>query len=106
MKLLSTLAVAALLAAPAAFAKNASFEVQNKTDATLTAIYGGPSSSDEWSPNFLSEKIAPGESVTITLTNIDGCKYDFKYDFADADTFEEFGIDVCAIDGQSFEIKQ
>ena len=105
MKLISTLALAALFATPAAFARNATFEVANKTGATLTAIYGGPSSSDEWSPNFLSERIGPGESVTITLTDINGCKYDFKYDFSDRESYEEYQIDVCAIDGQSFEIK-
>lgn len=105
MKLLSAFAVAALLTAPAAFAKNASFEVANNTDAPLTAIYGGPSSSDQWSPNFLSGTIAPGETVTITITDLQGCKYDFKYDFTGKASFEEYQIDVCAIDGQSFEIK-
>lgn len=105
MKLLSTLALAAMFAAPVAFAKNATFEVANRTQGTLTAIYGGPSSSDEWSPNFLREPIAPGETVTITLTDINGCKYDFKYAFSDRQSYEEYEIDVCAIDGQSFEIK-
>jgi hypothetical protein len=103
--LLTGLAVAATLFASSAFAKDATFEVANKTKSTLTAIYGGPSSSDEWSDNFLGEKIAPGETVTITLSDLVGCKYDFKYDFADRATYEEYEIDVCAINGQSFEIK-
>lgn len=105
MKLLSALALAAMFAAPAAFAKSATFDVANKTKATLTAIYGGPSSSDEWSDNFLSERIAPGETVTITITDMVGCKYDFKYDFADRQSYEEYEIDICKINGQSFEIK-
>ena len=105
MKSISTLAIAALFAAPAAFARDASFEVVNKTGATLTAIYGGPSSSDQWSPNVLDGRVAPGQTVTITLTDLVGCKYDFKYDFSDRDSFEEYQVDVCAIDGQTFEIK-
>ena len=103
--MLTALAVAALFAAPAAFAKSATFEVANNTKSTLTAIYGGPSSSDQWSDNFLREQIKPGETVTITLSDLNGCKYDFKYDFSDKEPYEEYQIDVCAINGQSFEIK-
>ena len=105
MKPISTLALAALFVTPAAFARDATFEVANKTGATLTAIYGGPSSSDEWSPNVLRQQIGPGETVTITITDLVGCKYDFTYDFSDRESYEEYQIDVCAIDGQSFEIK-
>ena len=105
MKKFSALALAAMLVAPSAFARDASFEVVNRTKATLSAIYGGPSSSDEWSDNFLSERIAPGETVTITITAMNGCLYDFKYDFSDRDSYEEYKIDICKINGQSFEIK-
>lgn len=105
MKFVSALSVAAVLFASNAFAASATFEVANKTKSTLTAIYGGPSSSDEWSDNVLREQIAPGETVTITLSDLVGCKYDFKYDFADRETYEEYQVDVCAINGQSFEIK-
>lgn len=103
--LLSGLLVLAMSAAPQVQAKSSTFEVLNSTSATLTAIHGDPSSSDEWSPNLLQGSVADGETVSITITDMTGCEYDFKYDFSNRDAYEEFQIDTCAIDGAGFEIK-
>jgi hypothetical protein len=103
--LLAGLFVAGLVTAPHAFAKSVSFDVANKTDATLTAVYTGPTGQDDWGPNILDGRIASGETVSITLEGLSGCKYDFRYEFTGKEAFEEYSIDVCAIDGSEFEIK-
>ena len=102
---LSGLIAAALLAAPVAHATSSSFEVANSTGATLTAIYTGPSGRAEWGPNILDGQVASGNTVSITLDALAGCEYDFRYDFAGKESYEEYKINVCEIDGQKFEIK-
>lgn len=98
------LLVAGLLAAPFASAKSVSFDVANRTDATLTAIYTGPSGRAEWGSNILEGKIARGGTVSISLEGLTGCEHDFRYEFSDKEAFEEYAIDICAIDGSEFEI--
>jgi hypothetical protein len=102
---LSGLIAAALLASPLSQAKSSSFEVANNTGATLTAIYTGPTGQAEWGPNILDGQVASGKTVTITLEEATGCDFDFRYDFAGKESFEEYKIDICKIDGQKFEIK-
>ena len=99
------LLVAGLFAAPVVFAKSVSFDVVNGTGANLTAIYTGPTGEDEWGPNILDGTIKNGGTVSITLDGLSGCDYDFRYEFSDRETYEEYGIDVCAIDGAEFKIK-
>lgn len=97
--------VAGLFIASVAHAKSVSFDVANKTGATLTAIYTGPSGDANWGPDILDGKIKNGGVVSITLDGITGCEYDFRYDFSDRESYEEYQINVCKIDGHEFEIK-
>ncbi len=103
--LISGLLVAGLLAAPIVSAKSVSFEVANNTGAPMTAIYTGPTGVEEWGDNILEGGIASGETVSITLSDLQGCKYDFRYEFKGKEAFEEFAIDVCVIDGDEYVIK-
>jgi hypothetical protein len=96
---------AGLSVAAVADAKSVSFDVANRTDSTLTAIYTGPSGRAEWGPDILEGKIGAGDTVSISLEDLSGCKYDFRYEFTGKEAFEEYSIDVCAIDGAEFEIK-
>ena len=59
-------ALAATLVCGATSAREISFQVQNKTGHTLVALYGGPSTSEEWGANFLSGPVASGDTVTIS----------------------------------------
>lgn len=99
------LVVFASMFASAASAKSVSFDVRNNTGHTLTGIYAGPSSQDEWGDNILAGKAATGTSVTITIVHGGQCKFDLRYDFADADSYEEYAIDICAIDGKEYVIE-
>lgn len=104
-----------LLAAATSFALFASigtasvrdiaFTVVNNTGATLDALYGGPSSSDDWGSNVLDSAIDDGGSVKVTITDTTVWKYDFRYEVEGKDPYEEYAIDICAIDGQQFVIK-
>lgn len=102
---LYAVATAALLCSSVASAKDVSFSVVNKTDGTMKALYGGPSSSGNWGENILQGKIKPGQTLEVTINGTTTCKYDFRYELVDHEPLEEYGIDICAIDGEEFVIE-
>jgi hypothetical protein len=74
---------------------------------SLTAVYAGPSSYDEWGPNILDRQARQGDSVSVTigLRDAQECRYDFRYEFSDGDAYEEYAVNVCDIDGDEFIIE-
>lgn len=83
-----------------------SFEMANETGYTITAVHAGPSNESFWGPNVLQGRIASGETVVITLDSTGyGCIWDLKYVFSDGDEFEEFEVDICSIDGDTYIIQ-
>ena len=101
------IASAAMLAlfSTAASARDIEFSVVNKTGDTMKALYGGPSSSGEWGSNILQGTIPSGGTLSVTIAGTSVCKYDFRYEVADHEPLEEYGVDICAIDGQEFVIE-
>ncbi len=98
--LTSTLFVLPVLAAAAGF------DLVNKSDYMITEVYAGPSNENSWGDNILSGQIQPGEELIVTLdTDGYGCLWDIMYVFSDGDTFEEFEVDICKINGDQFIIK-
>jgi hypothetical protein len=99
--------VIALSIASVAQARSISFDVVNHTGYTLTAIYTGPSSFDDWGQNILDRPARHGESVTITIDLHDPreCRYDFRYEFSDGDAYEEYAINICDIHGEQYIIE-
>ncbi len=104
-KLILAAATALALFSSVASARDISFTVVNNTGASLEALYGGPSSSDDWGDNVLDGVVANGGSVTVTITGTTVCEYDFRYEVAGKEPYEEYAIDICKIDGQQFVIK-
>ena len=98
-------AAALLLASSFAVAGNITFTVQNESGATMTALYGGPSSQDDWGGNILSGRIPPGAELVVTISDARACEYDFRYEFSDKESYEEYGVDICEIDGDAFVIQ-
>ncbi|KQS57635.1 hypothetical protein ASG17_02700 [Brevundimonas sp. Leaf363] len=102
-KAIAAMATAGLLAfAGAAHAEMVTlgFSIENNSDQTITNIYYGPSSSQNWSDDILSGVIAPGETVNITVTdNLPDCDYDFSYTFDDGQEYTEYHVNMCEIDG-------
>lgn len=97
--------VALLLASSVALARDISFTVDNRTGSTMTGLYGGPSSQGEWGDNILSQRIPPGAQLEVTVGRGQGCSWDFLYEFADKASYEEYEVDICAIDGDAFVIQ-
>ena len=82
-------AAALLLASSFAVAGNITFTVQNESGATMTALYGGPSSQDDWGGNILSGRIPPGAELVVTISDARACEYDFRYEFSDKESYED-----------------
>jgi hypothetical protein len=101
------IAGAAMLAlcSTVASARDIEFSVVNKTGGTMKALYGGPSSSGEWGSNILQGKIPSGGTLSVTISGTSVCKYDFRYEVDGHEPLEEYGVDICAIDGEEFVIE-
>lgn len=104
--LFMTVAAIAALAVPASVSAQAgavSFSIENNSDKTVDSILYGQSSSDEWSDNILDYQVEPGDSVEITIDDgLDDCMYDFYYTFDDGTDYVE-RVDMCEINGTTFE---
>lgn len=98
-------AAALVLASSFAFAGSIDFTVQNETGYTLTGLYGGPSSEEDWGGNILSGRIPPGAEMQVSIQGANSCEWDFRYEFSDQESYEEYEVNICAIDGDVFVIE-
>lgn len=98
-------AAVAISAAVYAQAFSSTFTITNASGSELIAVYAGPSTDPDWGPNILTEVIYHGEDFVITLNDPNGyCYWDIRYDFADGEVFEEYEVNICLINGETFEI--
>lgn len=104
-KTVFAVAAALVLCSSIANARDIGFSVVNKTGSTMKALYGGPSSSGEWGSNILQGSIKNGETLAVTISGTSTCKYDFRYEVDGSEPLEEYGVDICAIDGDEFIIE-
>ena len=104
--LITTLAAVAVIAVPSLASSQTaavSFTIQNNSTATIDSILYGEASSDQWSDNILDYQAEPGDSVRITIDDdLEDCEYDFYYTFDDGSDYVE-RVDMCEIDGGTFE---
>ena len=102
------LSAAALSASASAQYVFSEVTIYNGSGVAITAVYAGPSSQPEWGYNTLDvAQVSPGDDLIVTMNNETGeCLYDLRYDFADGDVYEEYQVDICAINGQRFEINR
>lgn len=98
-------AAALVMFSSAASARDVSFSVVNKTGSTMKKLYGGPSSTNNWGDNILQGSIPSGSTLEVTISGTSTCKYDFRYEVDGSEPLEEYGIDICAIDGEEFVIE-
>jgi hypothetical protein len=93
--------------APLALAQEAdglSFSVENYTSVNLVEFYLTPSTGDDWGSNYLEDFAIPPRSVSRVVVDdhSEECLYDMLGVFDDGEYAEEYGVDLCAIDGGSY----
>ena len=88
----------------AAAGTSATFTVENQTKDTIVALYTGPSSSDEWGSNILDGFIAPGDTIEVTLGNVEECEVDFRFEFKGGEPREFTQQNACTMNGNEFVI--
>jgi hypothetical protein len=99
----AAVAVLALPTIASAQTAAVSFTIHNNSDATIDSILYGEASNDEWSDNILDVQAEPGDSIRVTIDDdLDECEYDFYYTFDDGSDYVE-RVDMCEIDGGTFE---
>lgn len=100
--------VAALAMSTAAVAQTGpvGFTLTNNTGYTLTHMYISLPSTSSWEDDILGwDVVEDGESVEITIDDgLEDCEYDVRFDFSDGDSYIEYAVDFCEIDGEEFEI--
>lgn len=95
-----------MLSAPAeAKRPNIVFRLLNKTSVTLTAFYASPTGVDDWEEDILGEDvISPGDATRININDRrETCLYDFKAVFSDGDKVEKYKVDICDLDGETYQ---
>ena len=98
---LGAVAVAVLLAAPAAAEDTAPVSerevtVLNRSPQPINEIYVSPQSADQWGADWLGERtLAPGGFRRLHLGRTRECKFDVKIIYRDASREERRGVDLC-----------
>lgn len=97
---------ATLCALPLLFARGASadnpkldFHLHNETGFTITELYVGPTTADEWGEDILGQDVLPtGQSGDITFSpKADETKWDIKVVNKDGDCYTWTGYDLSKI---------
>jgi len=74
--------------------------ITNSTGITMTHFYASNSGQSTWGPEQLGATtvLSSGQYVTINFDDGSGsCSYDFQAKFADGQTLNRFGINVCSV---------
>lgn len=107
LRLLGATALAipmALATSAIALADDLNFTLYNETSVTLTELYLSPSNVDDWEDDVLSsDDLGAGRSIRLSIE--DGrtdCEYDILGVFADNDSVEDYGVDICNLGSYSF----
>lgn len=94
-----------LLGPMTASAADQQLEIHNNTGVTMEYFYASHVDMSDWGSDHLGNRvIESGYYETIELRDgTDYCEYDFRAEFEDGSFAEQYGMDVCAIDGLNFE---
>ena len=80
------------------------FTLTNDTSVDMLEFYASPQIATDWEENVLGDKTvqANGDWTVITLPGSRGCIYDFLAVFADGDTLEKYGINICELENHTY----
>lgn len=93
-----------LSSASAAAETSATFTIENQTKDTIVALYTGPSSSEEWGSNILDGFIKPGDTIEVTLGDVQECDVDFRFEFKKGEPRDFVQQNACTMNGKEFVI--
>lgn len=104
-KLLMAASAVAILFANGAAAQDMAFSLTNTSDATMTELWVGESSNDDWEHELLDgEEVGPGDSVDISIEDdLEDCTYDIHAVYDDGDTQDVMDVDVCELNDLDVE---
>ncbi|MCC7321710.1 MAG: hypothetical protein IT542_12120 [Rubellimicrobium sp.] len=73
--------------------------IVNQTGQTIWRFYGSNSGSNYWEEDLLGSSVLPsGQSIMVDFTDGSGyCNFDFKFEFQNGQSIQDFGINVCSI---------
>jgi len=100
------IAAATIAATGDAFADryNRHVEVVNHSGVTMTRLFVSNSSADYWGADHLgSYVLEPGQSVVMNFDDGSGhCSFDFRGEFTNGASAENYKVDVCTISTFTF----
>ena len=99
MKKLALAALAAAAFASPAAAGTQDFTILNNTGYPIERVYVSSSAKDEWEEDVLGRDVLPaGERTKIRFSrNEDACLWDLKVVYADEESAEWQGINLCEV---------
>ena len=88
--------------------ENLVFALSNGSTYAITAFYASPSGVDNWEENILANvDVYPYERINININDgRDVCYYDVMTVFSDGEYIEEYDVDLCDLDGGSYDITE
>ncbi len=103
MRRLLPAALLALAALPARAQDNPSFNVVNRTGASIKAVFASPAGVANWGRNRLAAAaVAPGANAPIRLPADGNCIYDVRVVYANGQSDERRGVNTCSVDNLIF----
>ena len=106
MKILIGVTAAILMAATSAFAgDDLNFKLNNGSSSPVVGFFVSHVGTNSWEENLMEGRtLAPGSSIGVVIA--DGrttCNYDIKVEFADGDTTDDRGLDLCEMGAYTVE---
>ncbi|MEB3309734.1 MAG: hypothetical protein VKJ02_05835 [Snowella sp.] len=84
--------------------ESVTFLLENKVRANMTEFYASPSGLKYWENDLLGDDLLrSGKAVEIYINDLTTCFYDFQAKFADGDVMEKNSINICKLNGGSYE---
>ena len=104
-KLLVAASAAAMLFAVGAHAQDIGFSLTNTSDATMTELWVGESSNEDWEHELLEgDEVGPGDSVEVSIEDdLEDCTYDIHAVYDDGDTQDLQDVDICELNDLDVE---
>ena len=104
--LAAALALSVTVLPGAALAEDLQFMLTNLSSYDLMVFQTSPSDVQSWEDDLLGENYLPsGNQVTVNIRDgRDVCLYDIRFQFDGAEPYEEYGVDLCNLDGGEYTL--